>query len=546
MEQRLGDGYRLGPRRGSTVLGYVHEGVREEPDGETTPVVITVLGEDVATAPGVVDHLKMLVNRVRGVGGENLAPVRDVLADEQHVYVVADHVPGRDLRGWIAANGPMLPSGVAEFGIGVATALAALHDQGVAHLGVTADSLLVDGTTARLTGHCVVPALMDAPKLGPDTVALAMPQYVAPELLRGEPVGPPADLYALGAVLYQLCCGVPPFGGKRVHVTLADHVEHLPGRPEGIPDPLWSAICALMAKNPADRPSARELIGRFADLPTVLGVWSVAPWIEAPPPAVTPETVTPPPPPLTGGFGGGLMYVPGAAMTKPRRRRALQLTAVGRSLNEAKVSLPGSVELEAVPRYSPDKEDGTVLEQLPLPGKPLEDKVRLVVARDVVPIQLDTVEPVTGRMESSRVEAGVATMAGKQYLHSLGADVNGCTLEGEVDFLLSKAFGKLTATVGLDDESASPEAKVHLEVLADNRKVAEATAEYGKVVPIEADLTDVLRLRVQWQLTTEDSCGKYTTVVLGTPMVHGFPETLPTSGTPAATATTTRTTTTTR
>ncbi|RKT54076.1 protein kinase domain-containing protein [Saccharothrix australiensis] len=637
MDQRLGDGYRLGPRRGPAVLGHVHDGVREASDGPT-PVVITALDEDVATAPGAVDHLTMLVNRVRGVGGPNLAPVRDVLVGGRRAYVVAEHVPGRDLRGWVAANGPMLPAAVAGFGAGVASALAALHELGVAHLGVTADSLLVDGVTARLTGQCVVPVLLDAPGLGPDAVAPAMPQYVAPELLRGDPVGPPADLYALGVVLYQLCCGVPPFAGKRVHRVLADHVECLPGRPEGVPDALWSAITALVAKEPADRPSARELAGWLADLPEVLGVWSVAPWLTTPPPAVpsapapAPSPSSPPgrpapapPSPPTGGFGGDLVAPPGGAVTGRRRRKAVLLAAlgvvalvgggwllspgppvatpaggvarpdaastgaahpgtahpgtahpgtahhgtahhgtahhgtagtstgrttgvapstmpdlVGRSLHEAVAALPGAVEWEAVPRNVPGQRDGTVLEQSPPPGRPLEGAVRLVVARDVEPVQLDSLPPVTGSMTSDRVSGGVGTMAGRRYPHSLGADVDGCSTSGrggQVDFLLSKAFGRFTATVGLDDESADPAAEAHVELFADNRKVAEVTARYGEVTPVEADLTGVLRMRVQWKLTT-DGCHGYTTVVLGNPVVHGFPAELPGSRAPSAPVTT--------
>ncbi|MFC7617366.1 hypothetical protein ACFQV2_32050 [Actinokineospora soli] len=120
---------------------------------------------------------------------------------------------------------------------------------------------------------------------GPLAVLLNTPQYTAPEIPLGGAVGPPADLYALGVVLYELSCGVPPFAGRGA----ADLAHLVPTRPGGVPDRLWAVIAALLDKDPARRPHAAATAELLDATAPGLAGWPAVPRLPEPPPPVDPR-----------------------------------------------------------------------------------------------------------------------------------------------------------------------------------------------------------------------------------------------------------------
>lgn len=92
-----------------------------------------------------------------------------------------------------------------------------------------------------------------------------------------------------------------------------------------------------------------------------------------------------------------------------------------------------------------------------------------------------------------------------------------------------------TGSAGLADSSENDKIKVLLEVVADGRPVGKAEIVYGEPVPIDIDMTEVLRLRIQWQVTStydEAGCGS-AFVTLGDARLDGFAERIPSSATPS-------------
>ncbi len=139
--------------------------------------------------------------------------------------------------------------------------LAVLHGVGLVHREVRPTTIWmeVDGR-AVLGGFGLVTAVSTPPLTGlvEDGRAAA---YMAPELIRGDPAGPAADLYALGCTLYEMLTGRPPFTGDPLTVAY-QHLSTTPLPPSqlaaGVPEALDRAIAALLGKEPSARPSTAQ------------------------------------------------------------------------------------------------------------------------------------------------------------------------------------------------------------------------------------------------------------------------------------------------
>jgi serine/threonine-protein kinase len=96
--------------------------------------------------------------------------------------------------------------------------------------------------------------------------------YVAPEQVRGEDITPAVDVYALGVLAYQLLLGLPPFAAKNDLELLDKHLRDEPPRPRTLAADLPAALDALMvamlAKQPADRPSLSDVSRSLRDAMT--------------------------------------------------------------------------------------------------------------------------------------------------------------------------------------------------------------------------------------------------------------------------------------
>lgn len=137
----------------------------------------------------------------------------------------------------------------------VAAALAPLHARRLVHGGIDPASVLVDQARelTALHGFGLAPALGAA--AGRNHVLLSSATYAAPELIRGVPLGPTADVYALGVVLWELIFGEPPFRGPTLKVIDAHLNRPLPAfeLPFDAPASFEWVLRRMLAKSPADR-----------------------------------------------------------------------------------------------------------------------------------------------------------------------------------------------------------------------------------------------------------------------------------------------------
>ena len=149
----------------------------------------------------------------------------------------------------------------------VARALQHVHDSGLIHRDLTPGNILLDGAgTPRIMDFGLVALTEFSRHLTRSGVTLGTPQYMAPEQARSVGVGPGSDLYALGAVLYRVACGSPPFVGDSDQSVLYQHVYDAPPDPRdlnpAVPDGLARVLLGLLSKAPQDRPASGEALAR--------------------------------------------------------------------------------------------------------------------------------------------------------------------------------------------------------------------------------------------------------------------------------------------
>jgi eukaryotic-like serine/threonine-protein kinase len=186
-------------------------------------------------------------------------------------YIVLELLAGGSLEDRLPTGRPLSDPDAARIAQELASALAYAHAQGVVHRDVKPANVLFDEDgRAKLTDFGIA-RLTDASTLTEAGTILGTAAYISPEQARGEPVGPAADVYAFGVILYRLLTGQLPFEGDNAIHVAAMHAAEEPRpiaslRPDAPPDLERLAMLAL-AKSPQDRPAdGTALLAELGDV----------------------------------------------------------------------------------------------------------------------------------------------------------------------------------------------------------------------------------------------------------------------------------------
>lgn len=180
------------------------------------------------------------------------------------LYIAMELVDGGNAGQLVAASGPLPVSRAAQLCAQAAEALAFAHARGIVHCDVKpANLLLTRGGDCKLSDFGLA-RLIDRFEMNEETIGfVGTPLYLSPEMAQGVRAESPADIYSLGATLWHLLCGAPPFSAGTAREIVSQHVRgRLPDirvlRPD-LPPGLATLIHRSLAKNPADRvPTAFE------------------------------------------------------------------------------------------------------------------------------------------------------------------------------------------------------------------------------------------------------------------------------------------------
>lgn len=247
--------YRLDRFLGEGGMAQVFRAVREE-DGETVALKIMktdMLEDDVYKHRFV--HEARSASEVRH---ENLVPILEAGEEAGHPYLAAGYVRGRTLEERIEAEGPLPLRDTIRIATDVAAGLDALHQAGVVHRDIKSSNILIDEEgTALLTDFGLARGRAYTRLTQPGQVVGTL-DYLAPELIRGQPATPATDVYALGCTVFECVAGRTPFGHLTVFQVGMAHLGDTPPDP-GTDRDDWSpdlsfALLQALEKEPERRP----------------------------------------------------------------------------------------------------------------------------------------------------------------------------------------------------------------------------------------------------------------------------------------------------
>jgi serine/threonine protein kinase len=226
------------------------------------PVAVKVMSPSMARDANLKERFRREAKNTAALAHPNIVEILDYgEAEDGAPFLVMEVLEGQSLDKLIAA-GPMSAAQVATLGAHVARGLARAHDFSVIHRDLKPENIFVTRApsgrgVAKILDFGIARSAHDQ-RLTSAGQIFGTPQYMAPERVTSIDTGPPADLYALGIIMFEMLTGKLPFTATDITGFLVAHLRETPPLPStlvpNVPRRLEEMILKMMAKKPEDRP----------------------------------------------------------------------------------------------------------------------------------------------------------------------------------------------------------------------------------------------------------------------------------------------------
>lgn len=220
-----------------------------------------------ALEQGEHERLKLEVAALARLGGHpNIVTILDAGEEEDRPYVVTEFMAGESVALGLGKQ----PDHRLSLGDALhvtrqmAEALSHAHARGILHRDLKPANVWRDGKGNVKLGDFGLALFLDRPRVTSSGSVVGTPEYMSPEQALGQPLGPQTDLYALGAMLYELLAGRPPFRADTPIAIVSQHIHAAPVAPswhvDGLPHEVDQLVLRLLSKSMEDRlPSAEDV-----------------------------------------------------------------------------------------------------------------------------------------------------------------------------------------------------------------------------------------------------------------------------------------------
>jgi len=230
------------------------------------PVALKRLAENLARDEDLQRRFLREARLAARLAHPNVVRVFDVGEDDGRPFIAMEYVEGETLAELVAQRAPLPAAEAARLGTQMCAGLAAAHAAGLVHRDVKPQNLLLRTDGVLKLGDFGIAAGHDGTRLTLAGTVLGTAGYLAPEQARGEEVTAAADIYAVGAVLYELLTGEPSrTAGSLAELGSEDGFgpPDLGARVPSAPRELVAAVNACLSARPEDRPPSAAALARL-------------------------------------------------------------------------------------------------------------------------------------------------------------------------------------------------------------------------------------------------------------------------------------------
>ncbi|GAA4103923.1 protein kinase domain-containing protein [Actinomadura miaoliensis] len=247
--------YRIEAKIGEGGMGAVYLG--RGPDGR--PVAVKVVRPGLAGDPAFLARFRDEARNAERVAAFCTAQVLEHGEDDGVAYLVTEYIEGPSLLGHVTDNGPLSPGMLHGVAVGVAAALVGIHAAGLVHRDLKPSNVLLSISGPRVIDFGIARALDAAASHTRTGQVIGSPGWIAPEQILGQRATPAVDVYAWGCLVAYAANGRNPYGQGSFQLMAARAVHAEPDLGV-LTEPLASLVRGALAKDPAHRPSARDLL----------------------------------------------------------------------------------------------------------------------------------------------------------------------------------------------------------------------------------------------------------------------------------------------
>lgn len=221
-------------------------------------VAIKQIHQHLAGDPEFRSRFAREVQACRQLTGAYTVAVIDSDTESESPWLATEYINGPDLKTVIDECGPMNLGGLRLLASGLASALLEIHRSGLLHRDLKPGNVLLTREGPRIIDFGIARA-QDSDALTATGTVIGSPAYMAPEQAEGRPLTSAADVYSVGAILTMAATGSSPFPGASTPQILYSVMHTMPNT-EGVPPGLRELVDACLSKDPAQRPTAEQLL----------------------------------------------------------------------------------------------------------------------------------------------------------------------------------------------------------------------------------------------------------------------------------------------
>ena len=261
----LGDRYRIEQQIGSGGMGRVYRATHLDLAREVALKVISPSDANSLIARRRFEREARVASALRH---PNAVEIYDFGTHGTTMYLVMELLSGYSLRAIVDVDlPPIRPRRASQIAADVADVLASAAAIGMVHRDLKPENIMIDSSGDRERtvvldfGLAYIDETEDLGRLTTEGIGIGTPDYLSPEQARGVQITPASDVYSLGCVMYEMLTSAPPFMGKQA-LLMSQHLFVPPASlreraPDlDIPNALDELVLRMLAKSPADRPSA--------------------------------------------------------------------------------------------------------------------------------------------------------------------------------------------------------------------------------------------------------------------------------------------------